>query len=77
VGICHFRFWHKADMPTGSIDVRTFFTSQAVLFVVLAAHHSIPTVYPFRSYVDAGGLMSYGSSLLDAYRQMVSTLAAY
>jgi putative tryptophan/tyrosine transport system substrate-binding protein len=47
----------------------TFFTSQAVLFVVLTAHHSIPTVYPFRSYVDAGGLMSYGSSLLDAYRQ--------
>jgi putative tryptophan/tyrosine transport system substrate-binding protein len=47
----------------------TFFTSQAVLFVVLTAHHSIPTIYPFRSYVDAGGLMSYGSSLLDAYRQ--------
>ena len=47
----------------------TFFTSQAVLFVVLTAHYSIPTVYPFRSYVDAGGLMSYGSSLLDAYRQ--------
>jgi putative ABC transport system substrate-binding protein len=36
---------------------------------VLTAHHSIPTVYPFRSFVDAGGLMSYGSSLLDAYRQ--------
>jgi len=44
-------------------------TSQAVLFVVLSAHHSIPTVYPFRSFVDAGGLMSYGSSLLDAYRR--------
>jgi len=51
------------------VGADTFFTSQAVLFVVLAAHHSIPTVYPFRSYVDAGGLMSYGSSLLDAYRQ--------
>jgi putative ABC transport system substrate-binding protein len=47
----------------------TFFTSQAVLFVVLTAHHSIPTVYPVRSFVDAGGLMSYGSNLLDAYRQ--------
>ena len=41
----------------------TFFVSQALLFVVLTAHHSIPTVYPFRSYVDAGGLMSYGSCL--------------
>jgi len=47
----------------------TFFTSQATLFVVLTARHSIPAVYPFRSFVDAGGLISYGSSLLDAYRQ--------
>jgi putative ABC transport system substrate-binding protein len=46
----------------------TFFTSQAVLFVVLTARHAIPTIYPFRSFVDAGGLMSYGTSLLDAYR---------
>ena len=45
-----------------------FFTSQAVLFVVLTARHAIPTIYPFRSYVDAGGLMSYGTSLPDAYR---------
>jgi putative ABC transport system substrate-binding protein len=51
------------------IGADTFFTSQAILFVVLSAHHSIPTVYPFRSFVDAGGLMSYGSNLLDAYRQ--------
>jgi len=47
----------------------TFFTSQVTLFVVLTAHYSIPTIYPFKSYVEAGGLMSYGSSLLDAYRQ--------
>jgi putative ABC transport system substrate-binding protein len=47
----------------------TFFTSQVTLLAVLTAHYSIPTIYPFKSYVDAGGLMSYGSSLLDAYRQ--------
>jgi putative ABC transport system substrate-binding protein len=47
----------------------TFFNSQTILFVVLTARHAIPTIYPFRSYVDAGGLMSYGASLLDAYRQ--------
>jgi ABC-type uncharacterized transport system substrate-binding protein len=47
----------------------TFFTSQAIFFVVLTARHSIPAIYPVRSVVDAGGLMSYGSSLLDAYRQ--------
>jgi putative tryptophan/tyrosine transport system substrate-binding protein len=47
----------------------TFFNSEAILFVVLAARHAVPTIYPWRSYVDAGGLMSYGASLLDAYRQ--------
>jgi len=47
----------------------SFFNTQATLFVVLTARHSIPTVYPFKSFVDAGGLMSYGASLLDAYRQ--------
>jgi putative ABC transport system substrate-binding protein len=51
------------------VGADTFFASQATLFVVLTAHYSIPTIYPFKSYVDAGGLMSYGSSLIDAYRQ--------
>ena len=47
----------------------TFFASQVTLFVVLTARHAIPTIYPWRSHVDAGGLMSYGTSPLDAYRQ--------
>ena len=51
------------------VGADTFFVSQATLFVVLTARHSIPTIYPFRPYVDAGGLMSYGASLLDSYRQ--------
>ena len=48
------------------VGADTFFTSQVV---VLTARHAIPAIYPWRSYVDAGGLMSYGASLLDAYRQ--------
>jgi putative tryptophan/tyrosine transport system substrate-binding protein len=51
------------------VGADTFFNSQAILFVVLTARHAIPTIYPFKSSVDAGGLMSYGTSLLDAYRQ--------
>jgi putative ABC transport system substrate-binding protein len=39
------------------------------MFVVLTARHAIPAIYPWRSHVDAGGLMSYGANLLDAYRQ--------
>jgi putative ABC transport system substrate-binding protein len=50
------------------VGADTFFTSQPTLFVVLTARHAIPAIYPWRSYVDAGGLMSYGASLLDAYR---------
>jgi ABC-type uncharacterized transport system substrate-binding protein len=38
--------------------------------VPLAASHSLPTIYPQREYVDAGGLMSYGTSLIDGYRQI-------
>jgi putative tryptophan/tyrosine transport system substrate-binding protein len=37
--------------------------------ISLAANHALPTIYPQREYVDAGGLMSYGTSLLDGYRQ--------
>jgi putative ABC transport system substrate-binding protein len=51
------------------VGADTFFLSQATLFVVLTARYSVPTIYTFRAYVDAGGLMSYGSNLLDAYRQ--------
>jgi putative ABC transport system substrate-binding protein len=51
------------------VGADTFFTSQPALFVALTARHAIPAIYPWRSHVDAGGLMSYGASLLEAYRQ--------
>jgi putative ABC transport system substrate-binding protein len=37
--------------------------------VPLAATHILPTIYPQREYVDAGGLMSYGTSIATGYRQ--------
>src|SRR5207245_8707376 len=48
----------------------TFFNSRREQLVALAAHHSIRTVYAFRDYAAAGGLMSYGTSLRGAYRQV-------
>ena len=39
------------------------------LIITLAARHKLPAVYPNRSFVTAGGLMSYGPDLLDLYRR--------
>src|SRR5215471_11077653 len=47
-------------------------TIQRDLIVSLAARHRLPTVYPYRFFVDAGGLMSYGPNLLDGYRRSAS-----
>jgi putative tryptophan/tyrosine transport system substrate-binding protein len=47
-----------------------FFNSRREQIVGLAGHRSLPGIYEFREYVVAGGLMSYGISLPDNYRQM-------
>ena len=36
----------------------------------LASRHAIPTIYSVRDYFDAGGLMSYGTNVTDAWRQV-------
>ena len=46
-----------------------FFTSQRVEIAALAARYAMPAVFELREYAAAGGLMSYGPSLADAYRQ--------
>ena len=46
-----------------------FFDTQRDRMVALATKYAVPVIYPFREYVVAGGLMSYGPSLADLYRQ--------
>jgi putative ABC transport system substrate-binding protein len=46
------------------------FTGQRYRLVAVAARYALPTIYPLREFVAAGGLMSYGGSLTDAYRKV-------
>jgi putative tryptophan/tyrosine transport system substrate-binding protein len=47
-----------------------FFISRRDQLVTLIADQAVPTIYPFREFVTAGGLMSYGTNLADGYRQI-------
>jgi putative tryptophan/tyrosine transport system substrate-binding protein len=46
-----------------------FFNTRREQFIVLSARHALPAIFPYREFPAAGGLMSYGTSLADAYRQ--------
>ena len=47
-----------------------FFNSQIEQIVALAILHSVPVMYSSREFVAAGGLISYGGSLVDSYRHI-------
>jgi putative tryptophan/tyrosine transport system substrate-binding protein len=60
-----------AKLGAGGIVVpgEAFFDSQRVRIVALAARYAVPAIYTWREYAMAGGLMTYGPSLTDSYRQ--------
>jgi putative ABC transport system substrate-binding protein len=58
----------RADAILVSADA--FFTAHRDEIAALAARSRIPSIYPWREYAEAGGLISYGTSLADSYRQV-------
>jgi putative tryptophan/tyrosine transport system substrate-binding protein len=59
---------NKADALLVGPD--PFFASRRLQLAILAARHALPAVYNVREYAEAGGLMSYGTNVRDAYRQI-------
>jgi putative ABC transport system substrate-binding protein len=48
----------------------SFFNTRRVQLAVLAARHALPAIYAVRAYPEVGGLMSYGTDVLDGFRQV-------
>jgi putative tryptophan/tyrosine transport system substrate-binding protein len=52
------------------LGVDPLFGSYAEQIIGLAARHSVPTIYPWREFTVRGGLMNYGTTILDVFRQI-------
>jgi len=65
-------FANLAPPQAGALVVGAdpFFNARRQQIVTLAARYSLPTIYEWREFVDAGGLISYGPSLTGVYRQI-------
>jgi ABC-type uncharacterized transport system substrate-binding protein len=64
-------FARLAQRPTDALLVgpSPLLNNRRVQLVTLAAYHRVPAIYSWREAAEAGGLMSYGTSISDAYRQ--------
>ena len=67
-----FEFVAQHRIPALAVSVDPFFSSRRGKLAALAERHAVPAIYPFRDYVLAGGLTSYGIDLPDVYRHVGS-----
>jgi putative tryptophan/tyrosine transport system substrate-binding protein len=66
----HFASLVQARTGVLLVGADLFVANRIEQLIALAAHHAIPTMYPAREFVVAGGLVSYGTSLIEEYRQV-------
>ncbi len=59
----------RDQIPALIVAADPFFDTRSAQIIALAAQRAVPVMYQFREYPAAGGLMSYGPDLPDAYRQ--------
>ena len=64
-------FARLAQKPTDALLVgpSQLLNNRRVQLVTLATYHRVPAIYSWREAAEVGGLMSYGTSITDAYRQ--------
>jgi len=60
---------HERHVGALVVTADGFLISRQDQIVSLAARYAVPAIYPLSQYVAAGGLMSYGANLTDAFRQ--------
>ena len=59
------------DLPDAVfVGVTPFLTGRRVQLAQLAAFHRLPATFALREFAEVGGLMSYGSDIIDGYRQI-------
>jgi putative tryptophan/tyrosine transport system substrate-binding protein len=63
-------FAHLVELRADALVVGTgeLFNRRPTQLAALAARHRVPAIYQYREFVAAGGLISYGASIIDAYR---------
>jgi putative ABC transport system substrate-binding protein len=61
-----------AKLRAGGLVINgdALFTGRSGQLAALALRHAMPTIFQYREFAAAGGLMSYGGSITDAYRQV-------
>jgi putative ABC transport system substrate-binding protein len=63
-------FAKAIEMRAGGLVIGpdVFFTSRGAQLAALSLRHAVPTIFQFREFTAAGGLLSYGSDIADSYR---------